>query len=235
MYTFRNLINDAYAKSGVVGIGMTVSSQQLSEGLSTVNEILDELYATNEYGATTSHPVTFTGASSYTMGPAGEETPDIDLGVVPSNIDKVIITVGGVRIPLGYITPLDFFSRSLDEISSDVPDAFTVERTFPLATLRFFEGKPTGPGELIFSPSLVDVTASTDFKHFPREIKPYLVYEAAARIAELNAFEANTLRQRAINALSKYKQASYQGQSYVADGSAPGMCGNNKYNIYAGD
>lgn len=241
-YTIRNLITDAYKESGVLGIGMTLSSVQLQDGLGSLNLILDGVYAGNEGGTSTSTPVTFTGASNYTVGPQPanpilnpELVPDIELPIMPSKISGIVITVNGVRIPTTGISPDVYFSRSLNSISNAAPSNYFFERTFPLGTIRFYEGTPSGPGEIIYNPSLVDATANTDFKYYPRELKPYLIYSLAADIAESNSFDNTSLMAKSNKAWNNYKTASYEGQSYHCDGSAPRGSVGGKYNIYAGD
>jgi len=240
-YTIRNLITDAYAESGVVGIGMTVQAHQLAEGLTSLNLILDEVYAGNDAQATVAASVAFDGRSNYTVGPQPANpllepdlVPDIELPVMPSAIDEIVVTIGGVRIITKRIDPVVYHRRSLDSISNNAPSVFAFERTNPLGTIRFYEGTPTGPGEIIYKPSMVDVTANTDYKYHPRELRPYLVYALAAKLANLNAFDANDIQIRANNAWNRYKSSTYEGQHYMCDDSAPTGESGGKYNIYRG-
>lgn len=237
-YTIRNLVTDAYRESGVLGIGQIMQDYQLQEGVQTLNLILDEIYAGNDAQATVATVVTFTGLSNYTVGPApvgADPAPDIELPLMPNDINEIIIKIDGVRSPCVKIDPITYHNRSLDTIRNQAPYFFFFERTFPNGTIRFYEGTPTGEGELIYKPNMVDVTANTDYKYYPRELRPYLVYSLAARIAESNAFDAMPIQARANNAWTKYKQSTYEGQAYHIDGSAPsGMDTGNKYNIYLG-
>ena len=141
-YTIRNLITDAYTESGVVGIGMTMSSQQLAEGLSSLNLILDEVYAGNDAQTTIAQTVTLNGQSNYTVGPAPadpeltpELVPDIELPLMPNDINEIIITVGGSRIPTEKVDPYTYVNRSLNSINNQAPNAYFFERTFPLGTI----------------------------------------------------------------------------------------------------
>jgi len=238
-YLIRNLINDAYKQSGVVGIGQTMSASQTSDGLSVLNFILDEVFATDEGATTIALPVTFTGVSDYTIGPVPDDiadpTPDIVVNTLISDIDYIVVTVDGVRQVTRSIDPISYTARPLDTINNTLPYAFYYEKTNPVGTIRFYEGTPTGPGELVYKPSIVDVTANTDMKAHPRAIKPYLMYELAARIAEQNGFDASQMKLRASKAWRDYKASIYQGQSYRCDGSAPGVDSELWYNIYRGD
>jgi hypothetical protein len=238
-YTIRNLVTDAYRESGVLGIGQTLQDYQLQEGVGSLNLILDEIYAGNNAQATVAQPVTFDGNSNYTIGPVSavptDPIPDIELPLMPVDIDEVIISIGGVRSPCTKIDPITYHNRSLDVIGNQSPWHFYFERTFPLGTLRFYEGTPSGEGEIIYKPNMVDVGANTDYKYYPRELKPYLVYSLAARVAENNAFDPTSIQIRANTAWARYREATYRGQSYHVDNSAPiGMDNGDKYNIYRG-
>ncbi len=240
-YYIRNLIEDAYKESGVVGIGMTTQAHQLAEGLSSLNLILDEVYAGNNAQATVAADATFDGSDSYTVGPAPENpiltpelVPDVELPVMPADIASIIVTVNGVRIPTSKVDPITYNNRSLNVIQNQAPSYYFFERTNPLGTIRFYEGTPTGPASIIYKPSMVDVTANTDYKYHPRELRPYLIYALAAKLAELNAFDPTSIQIRANNAWNKYKAATYEGQCYHADASAPTGNSGGKYNIYAG-
>lgn len=238
MYSIRNLIADAYRESGVVGPGMTVQAHEESSALSTLNLVLDEIYAGNDSVPSQALDVTFNGASEYTIGPAatgGADEPDILVNAIPGEINQIIVTVGGSRIVCTAVDPITYFSRADDDlVSNPVPYGFYYEQGNPLGTIRFLEGAPTGAGQLIFKPSLVDVTSNTDYKYYPRALKPYLVYELAARIAEANTFDATALKMKSTSAWTKYKQNVYEGQGYHCDASAPSGRG-DKYNIYAGE
>ena len=238
-YTIRNLITDAYTESGVLGIGMTVQSYQLDQGLSSLNLILDDIYAQNKAQATIALDANLDGKSNYTIGPvpatSAEPQPDIIAPLMPNDIDEIIININGVRSPCIKIDPVSYHNRPLDNIKSIAPWYFFFERTFPLGTIRFYEGQPSGGGEIIYKPNMVDVTANTDFKYYPRELRPYLVYKLAARLAENNAFDATSLNMRANNSWNNYCASTYEGQSYHADGSAPRSYDiGGKYNIYRG-
>ena len=240
-YTIRNLIDDAYHKSGVVGIGMTMQSYQLSEGLSALNLILDDVYAVNQHIATITLPVTFDGRADYTFGPQPEDiltdpVPDIEIDIIPLVIEGIITTNGGVRNTCVNTTPEKYYARSLDSISNAIPAEFFYERTSPLATIRFFEGTPSGPGELIYKQALVEVTANTSYTGFPKSLRPYLVHKLGAVLAADNAFDATNLHIEANSAWARYRTSTYQGQSYHCDASAPSSDNAaGKYNIFRGD
>lgn len=240
-YLIRNLIADAFKESGVLGIGQTMQAYQTQDGLDSLNLILDEIYATDEGVPTIAKPVTFDGSNSYTVGPlpdvVGDPTPDIEVDSLISRIDRLIITLGGVRNTVLPIDPISYSARPLENVETPLPSYFYFERTSPLSTIRFYEGGPSGAGEIIYTPSIMDVTANTDTKHHPKALRPYLVYELATRVARQNGFETQSLQQASSSAWRKYKQFTYEGQSYQADASAPSGSGSyyDKHSFLRGD
>lgn len=233
--TFRNIVADAYRKSGVVGIGQTMRPEQLTEGMAEVNLILKKVYARNKGAAVIATPVLFTGVANYTIGPEQETgpQPDIILGVMPNRIDQITI-FNGARTTCYPIDPLTYNERSLDNIESNTPYYFYFERVFPLGVIRFYNGSPSGNAELVYKPLMVDVTPNTDFSVFPTELEPYIHYELSNRIAGSNGFESRSLKKDSDDAWSDYISNTAQKKRYMADGSAPGRTRTNNYNIYAG-
>lgn len=238
-YTIRDLVNDAYRESGVVGIGMTMTADQLEDGVSSLNLILDDIFARNAIHTTITYPVTFNGQYDYTIGQTPIDPlatpPDI---IVPNNpvmIDQIIVYANGVRCPVLPMDPISYSNKSLDYISNSIPKLFWFERTYPYGKIRFFEGTPSGRGELVYKAALVDVTANTDYSTFPRALKPFLVYQLAYKIAGNNAFDDQSLKMQANNAWNSYVLSTYQGQSYACDRSSPNNGESGKYNIYAGN
>lgn len=237
-YTFYDIAREANRKAGLAVNNGTISASQLSNAIEEINLILDTIYARGYGDTTISVPVTFTGASNYTVGPQPadpltEPVPDIELPIMPYSISQIIVDANGARQVTVPIDPLTYTSRSTD-VDSDIPSCFYFERTNPLGTIRFYEGAPSGEGEIVYSPLMVDVTANTDYKYFPRELRPYLIYQTAVNLAENLEFDTSVLETRANNAWNDFTDANYQGSSYKPDASAPGFSGDYGYNILRG-
>jgi len=234
-YKMLDLVNDAYRRSGVTGNGMPMTANQLDEGIAELNTILDHIYTLNAVNTTIAYNVTFDGSSDYTIGVAPadplETQPDIALPIMPMTIDQIVLKSSGTREIVYPIDPITYTSRTLDSLTTSSPCLFYFERTFPFGTIRFYEGTPSGQGELVFKAALVDVTSNTDYVNFPRELKPYLIYELAYKLADSNGFETQSLKVQSNNYFNAYMASTYKGQSYCGDVSANG----GKYDIYAGD
>jgi len=239
MLLVRNLIQQAYTDAGIVGQGMTLTSEQMSTGLDSLNSILDDIYASQVEMPAVAFRVTLPSTSTVTIGPAPadpltEPVPDIEVSVSPFDIKSISLNIEGTRIICPRATSAEYFSRDLDSITSEYPRAFYYELTSPLATIRFLDGTPTGTAELLITPSMVDVGLNVDLDYHPRALRPFLKWELAAVVAEQNTFESNSLRARALGAWKRYQASAYQGQEYAADSSAPGRC-RGRFNIYSGE
>lgn len=238
MYTMRNLVDDAYHESGVVGNGMTMQADQLGDGIRSLNFILDNIHALNMQTYTASVTVNFTGLKSYTLGTAPvlitDPTPDIIVPTSPNMIDGVYVFTGGVRYTIPPVDPETYFSAT-NILTQPYPSGYYYQCSDPIGTLYFVDGQPSGQGTITYKHSLSEVTPNTDYAQFPRELRPYLVYELAAKVALSNTFDNTSLKMQANNYWQAYQNSCYQGQKYMADTSAPGFAGNSKYNIYAGN
>ena len=158
----RNLVDKSYRKAGVIGNGIPLESDQLNYGIEELNLILDDVYSQGKGLATLTVPVVFDGKQNYTVGPQpenGGDVPDIELPLMPISIDQIILQTDGSRYTVINIDPLTYASRNLDTLNTIYPDFFFFERTNPLGTIKFYEGSPSGPGEIIYKPSMVDVNA----------------------------------------------------------------------------
>jgi hypothetical protein len=239
MLLARTLITEAYKEAGIIGQGMTLTSEQMTQGLSSLQGILDEAYGDDAGAPTQALSVTLPGTPSFTIGPMPadplmEPVPDVALNVVPASIDKIAIRSGGVRYISFPATPETFFNRALETNEDQYPTHFYYEKSYPLSTVRWVEGQATGEAEIVYRPSLVDPTLNTDLGFYPRALRPYLRWELASIIAEQNTFESNTLRSRSQRAWNTYQRSVYEGQAYAADGSAPNRQ-NGRFNIYSGE
>lgn len=235
-YTIRNLVEDAFRTSGVRGTGMELRSDQLEDGIRDLNLILDSVHTMGATFPTVSVAVNWTGATSYTIGlaPVGitDPVPDIEVQAVPLKLEGVNINQQGATIIVPSVDPATFFQADSD-LATIYPAGFYYQRTRPFATLRFMEGAPTGPGSIFFRPSVAEVEPNTDFSILPRELKPYLVYELASRIAMAEKLDPVVLKMQANNSWNQYLASAYEGGRYHADCSAPGLGENYRYNILA--
>lgn len=240
-YTIRNLIHDAYRESMVLGVGMSLDATQVSDGLMLLNLILDEVYTIGMQPSPVAVPVVFDGRADYTLGPQPldpltEPVPDFELAAVPIAINLIKYEFGGVNMNAVNIDPITYYS-DLTTVASDAPYSFYFEKSNPLATIHFYEGNPSGNGQLIFAPSLVDVTANTNYSVFPRELRSYLIYELAFRIAEQNAFDGTAIKVRSNRSWRLYRNSIVQDNNFIPDRSAPNVCSDRltRNDFYSGN
>lgn len=235
-YTMRNLVEDAFRISGVRGTGMVLRSEQLEDGIRDLNLIMDSIHAQGATLPTISLNVNWTGATEYTMGLApvdpGDPAPDITVPAVPSDLEGVNLNISGATIIIPKVDPTTYFQADTNLVTI-YPVGFFFQRTLPFATLRFMEGAPSGPGSIFFKPAWGEVTPNTDYSAYPRELRPYLVYELASVIATAEKLEAVNLKMQANNHWRQYLSSIYEGSRYHADNSAPGLGMHYRYNILA--
>ncbi len=236
-YTMRNLCDDAYSESGIIGNGMKMEADQQEDAMRILNILLDSIATLNIQPATSTATVDFNGQKSYTIGeaqPNGSPAPDIVVAAKPTQIDGIFVFTGGQRYQIAPKTPEECFGAD-NILNQPYPSGFYFQRSEPLASIHFIDGAPSGQGTITYKSTLSGVTANTDYSIFPRTLRPYLLYELAARLCTANTMDPSPMKQQANNAWLAYQSSCYQGQRYVADASAPGYGGREKYNIHRGD
>lgn len=238
-YTMKDLIFEAYYQSGDAGTGMALSSDKISNGLMQLNTILDSLYATNAITTTIALPVTFTGAETVTIGVLPDdplaEQPDIVVPVLPLNIDAIVYKQGQSRYNIKGVDAITYSQRYTDDNTDTIyPVAFYHQKTAPFQSIYFIYGNPSGAGEIIYKAGLVDVSTNTNYNTFPRELKPYLVYELASLFAESSGFDSTSLRIKANKFYWDYHATLHQRQSRIyMDGSTGTTLGDsNRYDYH---
>jgi hypothetical protein len=245
MYTIRDLVNQAYRDSNVIGIGQTPSAEEMDDGTRQVNSLLNRQWQQGGFATTTiALDAAFDGRDVYSIGPMPDlivnptaEVPDFVVDVAPTLLNGIILYSGNnARLPARPITSGQYFTRGVSVVQNTYPDQFYYERRSPLAYIRWYMGAPQGPGQIIYEPSYVGVSANTDISSWNLGLQDYLKWSLAANIAALNRFDATWLQQQAQIALAEFKRANYKGQSYTADFSAGGKAiGGTKFNIYTGE
>lgn len=233
IYMVRDLVRDSHYEAGILGNGKPMTSFELERGISTLNLILDELFAKRATYAVISKSVNFSGAIFYSVGSTpevGDPTPDIVLDVMPENIEKVIIDSNGSRLECFPVNGQEYHARTEDLPNNNYPTQFYFERTSsPLSYLKFYDGAPSLQGELIYSAPLANVTANTHLNLFPRAIRPYLTYALSARLMEQNNFDGLSMQVRANNAFNAYIASCHEPDAPMSRNS------NIRFNIYRGD
>lgn len=245
MYTVSDLVRQAYSDSNIVGTGMSMTADDLQNGVTLLNRLLAQQHAKGAFHATTvAMPITFTGTDHFTIGPPPDLinyplaiTPDIIVNVAPGSIQQIVFYSNNARLSSVPMSAGSYFSRGVDQVSNPFPSEFYYERTAPVATVHFMYGTPNGNGELIYEPSYVGVASTTDLDLWNQDLVAYLSWQVASDLAGANRWDNVWLQQKANASLQMFKNTNRKVQSYVADGSATGrrVTGGSKFNIYTGE
>jgi hypothetical protein len=245
MYTVRQLVKDAYRDSNVLGIGQAFTDDMLVRGIGLLNSILQQRQANGDFKAPLQAlTVNFTGVDSYTIGPMPDLTeyptaqvPDFVLPIAPSDIVEIVHISNAARIVSRPCSPTEYFNRGVMVTNNTLPTSFYYERSYPIATIRFYLGTPNSQGEIIYAPNYVNADANTDLSLWPVGLQPYLRWQLASDIAGINRWDAPMLALKAQQALEDWTRSNGRKYGYTADRSAAGFGhgSSTKFNIYSGE
>lgn len=207
MNTVRDLINEAYDSAKILGSGFNMTQRELTNGITKLNLILDELYL-DKIETSSSVITSQANARTLTIGTGDNsngDLPDIIFPTVPEDFLSVMLLRGTSRYKILPIDAATYAERSVD-INSNVPsfyyfNPFDAETEF--ATISFI-GIPGGTLEFTHNSVYQNVNANTRLDHLSRAVRPYLVYELAYRLAVVNDIEdALTIKQQSNVAYKK--------------------------------
>jgi hypothetical protein len=134
MTTPNDVIKFALWNGGIVSISETIYADDTYNALDALNSILSE-WQVNRWLSydLASYPLTSTGATSYTVGPAGDvDTTPADR---PDRIDAVVATTGGTDIPLWPFMSREGYDRVAIKAASGIPESYFYESSLPLGTI----------------------------------------------------------------------------------------------------
>jgi hypothetical protein len=129
-----DIITRALRTIGVLGSGETAGPAMASDGLSSLNEMV-EAWDTEKLSIfeDTQEGFTLTGAQSYTIGSGG----DFDTSR-PMKITSAFVRVGTVDYPVDVVTKEQYDGISLKSTAGEIPSVVCVEMDYPLSTLKLW-------------------------------------------------------------------------------------------------
>lgn len=130
----------------VIGVTDTPSAEEINDGLTTLNALLDTLWNENlmVYTHTESSFVLTAGDGVYTIGTGG----DINVSR-PRDIRSAYVRYGDVDYQLEMLADEDYESIPIKTISG-IPSRLYYEQAYPLGTIHLFP-YPTGVMTLYYS------------------------------------------------------------------------------------
>jgi len=135
MPSATQIITKALKIAGVLGESETPTAEQASDGLVSLNDMLDS-WTTDQTYIFTIETETFPLVNSvytYTIGVGG----DFDT-VRPVIIDHVVVNLNGVSYPLQEINSQDYAYIAYKANESGIPNYFYCDYAYPLATIYLY-------------------------------------------------------------------------------------------------
>jgi len=237
MATVRDLISSSLRKITVLGAGENMTAEDATDGLNSLNQMLDSWSADGQviYSRSVDTINLSSGVLSYTMGPSG----DINTAR-PVSITEATITQGGVLMTSLMIWGAETYATLGFPSLQGIPSNLYVNNSVPLLGLKLYP-VPIGGLQLnVYSMKKLSDLALNDTVVLPPGYERALIYNLAVEIAPEYEREASaTVKNIASDSLSTIKRNNQQyaaptmavdpmlSQRYTNDG----LWG---FNIYAG-
>jgi hypothetical protein len=234
--TARQIITASLRKLGVIASGETPSADELQDGLSALQGLLDS-WSTNDLLSYTDTEETFTltaGKQDYTIGYGGDFNTARPLDI----LGAAVLGTSGIELHLNQLKPDQWRGIPLKSIQSELPTDCFFETSWPLATLQVYPVPSGGKQIVIYSrkpfASVANVNTSIDLPHGYEDA---VVYNLAIEIAdEYGAQVSPLLMKRAEDALASIKARNLASNIPFAatEGMFQGSSGRGSYNILKG-
>ncbi len=180
--TAQDIITSALRRLGVVASGETPTTDELNDGLTALNELIESWSVEDlmvPYRKEESFPLVY-GQSSYTIGPGGDFNTERPVFIM----DAFIRDAGGYDFALDIIRLKEWARQALKSTISR-PQRMWYEQTYPLGTIRF-DYRPV-EGLTVFLYSLKPLTTFPDLTteiDIPPEYSRALRWNLAGELAD---------------------------------------------------
>lgn len=231
MTTALDLITLALKDLGTLGIGQTISAEDTTDALATLNMMLgqwqgERLSVYHEIDVA----LQATGAQSYTIGPGGDFNT-----ARPTDIKAAFVRLNNGATPADYpvrvIRSREDYNRIAVKSISTMPDSVFYDAAYPLGALFWY---PVPGPQYELHVSVLDVLPQfalpSDAVSLPPEYMAALRYNLAVSLAPSYQLEPTpTLQRLAANAKRVIKRMNVQIPSMTMPAGLAGMGG--RYNI----
>lgn len=178
MANARSIINKACRKLHVLGRGQTLSAEEVTTALETLNDMLGTLSMDSGYIFNSEREVfSLTGAASYTIGTGGTFNT-----TKPVTFEAVFVRIGSTDYPLKQINSPEYADISFKEIQG-IPEAFFFENDTPLGRIYLYPVGVTGSLHIWSQKPLTEFTDLTTDYSLPNGAVEMLLYNLAVRLA----------------------------------------------------
>lgn len=218
--TARDIITSSLRKLGVVASGETPAAEELQDGLSALQRMLDS-WSAGDLLPFPETQETFTltpGKAEYTFGPGG----DFD-SVRPMDIVGIsVIPSGSLEIPLTKLKFDQWRLIALKTVSATFPTEFYFRLAWPKATAFFFPTPTEAKQIIVYSQKpFAAVTSLTSDIDFPPGFEEAIVYNLCLALAdEFGQAVTPLIAQKAATLLDTIRTANLaRSVPYLASGS----------------
>lgn len=190
--TARQIITASLRKLGVIASGETPGSEDLQDGLSALQGLIDSWSAIDLLSyVETKETFTLTpGKQEYTIGSSG----DFDTGRPIEILGLSVLEAGGPEIHLEHLKFEQWYGASRANATSSLPYEFYFETAWPLAKLKLYPVPSEAKQIVIYSrkpfSSVSTVNASVDLPHGYEDA---VVYNLALELADEYGAEVSPL------------------------------------------
>lgn len=227
MATAQTLITRALRLLQVVGSGVTPEANDLADGLTALNSML-EGWRNQPQAAWTTDEITGNltgGQQAYTIGPAGAI-----VATRPIRIENARIKINGVNYPLQIITQDQWAAIRVQTLSSNIPRYLYSTGDYPQATLNLWPA-PSQSAQIILGVlhPFSAFAAVGDAVSFPPGYEEAIAYQLAIRLSpEYGVPISAEVARIATESLAAIKRMNYEPITANL-----GLGGGRRYNIYA--
>lgn len=179
--TALDIITGSAKLLGLLFKSETLAADEASDGLITLNEMLDSWSNDNLITyAYTLESFNLTGSATYTIGTGGTFSTSR-----PINIVTAVVRLAGIDYPLEIITPEQYQTEiALKSITSPIPQYLTYDNGYPLGTISLYAVPTTGSTlRMLSNKPLANLSALTTTVDLPPGWKKALKFNLAIDMA----------------------------------------------------
>jgi hypothetical protein len=235
----RDLVTDALRELGVIAEGETPSAQEIIDGLTQLNDLVDQ-WAAERLKIHRTTRTTWTivsGTQTYTVGTTG--TVAVARPVYIDGVQYLDTTISpNNEIPLEMMTDDEYRQLAVKAQESTEPTHWYYNPTFPTGTLTLWP-KPTGStltGVLYAPQAVAEFSGIDDTVSLPPGYRKMIKKRLALELASsYNRPISGDLREQAMQAEAIVRRANLRMNEMTFEAGALGHAGGGSFDIQVGE
>ena len=222
MATANDIIRGSLRLLGAISSGEDPSSAETSDGLSTLNELIESW--SNEslmiFSDTEDLFDLVVGQQSYTWGSGGDFSTTRPLKILKVSL-KIVTQTPNYELPISIYNLEQWRNLIQKDISTSLPSVCYYDESYPLGTLSFYP-KPSVANKVIINSKklLTSFASSTDSVELPPGYVRALKYNLAIDLSsEYGQEPSNTVMSIANESKASIKRLNIRNEQLVSDAS----------------